>query len=52
VCGGTLISREQYLPDVRAWGYEDARLTPRGGMTPDQVELWTPPAPNGSEEHA
>jgi hypothetical protein len=53
VCGGTLISREQYLPDVNAWGYEDARLQPRGGMTPDQIEVWTP-SPNGdsSQSHA
>jgi hypothetical protein len=48
VCGGTLISREQYLPDVRNWGYEDARVV-SGNMTPDQVENWTPPGEaNGS----
>lgn len=26
VCHGTLLSRQQYLIDVRAWGYADARL--------------------------
>ena len=30
VCQGTLLSREQYLVDIALWGYEDARLEPRG----------------------
>jgi len=41
VCNGTLLSREQYLYDVCVGGYEDARLAPRGPMTPDQLEIWT-----------
>jgi hypothetical protein len=41
VCYGTLLSREQYLHDVDALGYEDARLQPRGGMTKRDLELWT-----------
>ena len=41
VCYGTLTSRAQYLIDVREWGFEDARLAPHGGLTPDQVEHWT-----------
>jgi hypothetical protein len=41
VCQGTIISREQYLTDVRAWGYADARVTPHGPMTPEQVKQWT-----------
>lgn len=40
VCQGTLISREQYLPDVNRWGYRDARLT-QGFMTPQDVARWT-----------
>jgi hypothetical protein len=48
VCGGTLISREQYLVDVNVGGYEDARLQPRGGMTPEQIAVWTPPNANGT----
>ncbi|HET7459483.1 MAG TPA: nucleotidyltransferase, partial [Gemmatimonadaceae bacterium] len=28
LCRGTLISRQQYLPDVEEWGYADARLAP------------------------
>ncbi|HUG61157.1 MAG TPA: nucleotidyltransferase family protein [Methylomirabilota bacterium] len=39
---GTLISREQYLPDVQRWGYRDARLREEGGaMSGRQVAAWT-----------
>ncbi len=41
VCQGTLISREQYLVDVREWGYDDARQYPRGRMTADEIDHWT-----------
>ena len=41
VCQGTLLSRAQYLVDLDEWGYEDARLAPRGSMTGDQIEEWT-----------
>ena len=41
VCQGTLLSREQYLVDVGIWGYEDARLKPRGPMTAEEVTHWT-----------
>jgi hypothetical protein len=41
VCQGTLLSRSQYLVDVDEWGYEDARLEPRGSMTEQQVAEWT-----------
>jgi hypothetical protein len=41
VCQGTLVSRAQYLTDVHQWGYEDARLAPRGGMSADEIALWT-----------
>jgi hypothetical protein len=40
VCGGTLISREQYLHDTEKWGYVDGRIA-EGHMTPDQVRQWT-----------
>lgn len=40
VCGGTLISRQQYLTDTEEWGYEDRRIA-EGHMTPDQVRQWT-----------
>jgi len=41
LCGGTLLSRAQYLHDVNAWGYRDARLAPTGAMTSDDVAIWT-----------
>jgi hypothetical protein len=41
VCQGTLLSRAQYLVDIDEWGYEDARLAPRGAMTEEQIALWT-----------
>lgn len=41
VCQGTLLSREQYLTDLERWGYEDARLVPRGNLTKAEIEEWT-----------
>lgn len=41
LCRGTLISREQYLPDVEQWGYLDAREMPHGRMTRQQIQGWT-----------
>jgi hypothetical protein len=41
VCQGTLLSRAQYLVDVDEWGYEDARLQPRGRLTEQQVAEWS-----------
>ena len=41
VCNGTLLSREQYLPDLERWGYRDARLEGGVAMTPEHVEIWT-----------
>jgi hypothetical protein len=41
VCLGTLLSREQYLPDLTMRGYEDARVRPYGTLTHQEVETWT-----------
>jgi hypothetical protein len=41
ICRGTLISREQYLPDTQQWGYLDGRVLPAGNMTAEQVSDWT-----------
>jgi hypothetical protein len=41
LCRGTLISREQYLPDVQEWNYADARLKPVGTMSKEEVAHWT-----------
>jgi hypothetical protein len=41
ICQGTLLSRTQYLNDTEHWGYEDARMSPRGPMTVEQITHWT-----------
>ncbi len=41
VCRGTLLSWKEYLPDVQQRGMEDARLQPRGNLTPQQIARWT-----------
>ena len=41
VCRGTLISRAQFLVDIEEWGYLDPREAPRGGMTEEEIALWT-----------
>jgi hypothetical protein len=51
-CAGTLLSREQYLPDVERKGYADVRLGPHSTMTPGDVAEWTAaivPPPTRSE---
>jgi len=40
ICQGTLLSRSQYLVDIEAWGYLDARVA-YGYMQPADIELWT-----------
>ena len=41
LCYGTLLSRKQYLFDITRLGYVDARLEPHGGMSPEEMEIWT-----------
>lgn len=41
ICQGTLLSRAQYLIDIENWGYADARLPPRGPLTPEDTALLT-----------
>ena len=41
ICLGTLLSREQYLNDIRREGLQDGRITPVGKMTPEDTEQWT-----------
>ncbi len=45
VCHGTLLSRDQYLPDLQQ-GLIDGRLLPSGSLTTEEVEAWT----NGDPE--
>lgn len=48
-CAGTLLSREQYLPDTEQLGYEDGRLAPSSTMTAQDVALWTEAIPSRQE---
>ena len=41
LCFGTLLSRKQYLFDITRLGYVDTRLEPHGGMSPEELEIWT-----------
>jgi hypothetical protein len=41
VCRGTLLSREQYLIDIKRWGYIDARERPLGPMAHADIAHWT-----------
>ena len=41
VCNGTLVSRGQYMVDIGQYGFADARLVPRGNMTPEDAIYWT-----------
>jgi hypothetical protein len=41
VCFGTIVSRQQYLPDINEWGFIDARLEPIGKMTAEEIADWT-----------
>ncbi len=41
ICFGTFLSREQFLPDLRERGYQDARLSSPRTMSEDDVKSWT-----------
>ena len=41
ICNGTLLSREQYLFDLRERGYADARVPPWGSVPEADIETWT-----------
>jgi hypothetical protein len=49
-CQGTLLSRAQYLHDIRLEGYEDGRETPAGPMTSEEIAAWTQ-AIDDKDEH-
>jgi hypothetical protein len=40
-CNGTLLSRKQYLVDIRERGFRDARLQPRVQMNARDIARWT-----------
>jgi hypothetical protein len=41
VCRGTLLSRKQYLVDIRERGFRDARLDQRVHMDNNDIAHWT-----------
>lgn len=41
VTRGTLLSWDQYAPDLAQWGYADARVEPCGELTQAEVDHWT-----------
>jgi hypothetical protein len=41
LCRGTLLSRVQYLIDVSDWGYQDARCSPTGSLSDEDIARWT-----------
>lgn len=45
ICGGTLLSREQYLCDIQNLGRKDARLSPYGSLSANDAERWTAAIP-------
>ena len=45
LCAGTLLSREQYLPDIEEQGLIDARSTAFSMMTTNDVARWTEAIP-------
>jgi hypothetical protein len=51
LCQGTLLSRQQYLADIRDRGYIDARVRPYGRMTADDVALWTAAIEEDCDSH-
>jgi hypothetical protein len=48
ICGGTLLSRAQFLTDIREWGYRDGRLT-AGAMNENEIAAWTAAIPGNGE---
>jgi len=50
VCRGTLLSRAQYLLDVRERGLRDARLDARCKITAAELESWTAEIPAAASD--
>jgi hypothetical protein len=52
LCRGTLLSRAQYLADLRGGGFRDARLEPRVGLTQSEIDAWTAAIDEHVKPHA
>lgn len=50
VCRGTLLSRAQYLPDIRERGFRDPRLDARCKVTAAELESWTAEIPAAASD--
>jgi hypothetical protein len=50
VCRGTLLSRAQYLPDIRERGFRDVRLDARCKVTAAELESWTAAIPAAASD--
>jgi hypothetical protein len=46
LCRGTLLSRQQYLHDIRSENYQDARAAPLGSMSAQEIAAWTAAIPH------
>lgn len=51
VCRGTLLSRAQYLTDIREGGWRDARLDPRVGLSAGEAQAWSEAAEEYVKPH-
>jgi hypothetical protein len=51
VCRGTLLSRAQYLTDIREGGWRDARLDSRVGLSKVEAEAWSEAAEEDVKPH-
>lgn len=49
VCGGTLLSREQYADDIDKKHFVDARVAPHGNLTKGEAEKWTEASKNSPQ---
>ena len=45
-CNGTMLSRIQFLPDIRRWHLRDGRQYPVTYMSDEQIEHWTEVVPD------
>ena len=45
ICNGTLLSRRQYHYDVMAKGLQDARLSDRCRISPEELDIWDNASP-------
>ncbi len=51
VCGGTLLSREQYLFDLGMAAMQDGRAKPFGNMSEKDIAHWTSAIQDGEAKH-